>query len=98
MCYVLVLVLVQESRIPYLGKGAKNWAKKRGVKKQKMPDLTRGGDSNDISHCSLIQVNTAVSTWLYKYGTVVNNWGSVFVIHYLGTAVLHAKVDVHESV
>jgi len=43
--------------------------KKRGGKKQKMPDLTGGGDSNDISHCSLIQVNTAVGTWLYKYGS-----------------------------
>jgi len=41
---------------PILEKRQKTHQKK-GVKKIKIPDLTRGGNSNDIAHHSQIQVN-----------------------------------------
>jgi len=50
-------------RIPYSRIGAKNTAKNQllspsgGHKKsKKIPDLTRGGNSNDIAHGSIIRV------------------------------------------
>jgi len=66
------------SGIPYLGKGAKIAAKKgllspsdRHEKSKKTPDLTRGGNSNDIAHCSIIRDFTVnhlprASTYLFR--------------------------------
>jgi len=52
VCYVV------KNSLPWR-RGGKTQQKK-WVKKQKIPDPTRGGNSNDIAHRSLIRVNTVV--------------------------------------
>ena len=56
----------------YLAKNSQCWKRERksikirGMKKieKKIVDLTRGGNSNDITHCSLIQVNMVGMWWM----------------------------------
>jgi len=52
VCYVV------KNSLPW--KRGEKHSKIRDVKKQKLADLTGGGNSNDIAHRSLIQVNTVV--------------------------------------
>ena len=49
-----------KSRIPYLGEGTENIDKKGEKKQKKYQILLEGGNSNDIAHRSLIQVNTVL--------------------------------------
>ena len=56
----------------YLAKNSQCWKRERksikirSMKKneKKIVDLTRGGNSNDITHCSLIQVNMVGMWWM----------------------------------
>jgi len=52
VCYVV------KNSLPW--KRVEKHSKIRDVKKQKLADLTGGGNSNDIAHRSLIQVNTVL--------------------------------------
>jgi len=61
VCYVV------KNSLP--GKRGEKHSKIRDVKKQKLADLTGGGNSNDIAHRSLIQVNTVWDS-VYAYRTL----------------------------